>query len=188
MATPLILPGYDAINGNKNSCLFKMYPECTTYTLDQPLEDQQIKIEDSTTTAVVHSYGFFIFMVGHQRGLFKEIKHLVVLDGYFPRDCTFMGESYKMTLPEQVNMLFFFPTVGDRSSYPLEAVVRQAMVTRNGIFVVRGIGFGHNLLYQEFQESQGKLLVQNCIDFIHKETCPPFPKDYAVVYPQTNLV
>ncbi len=149
----LILPGYDSKNGNRNSFLYKAFGEmCNEYVLDKPLEEQESIIKPSSEIAVVHSYGFFIFLVGYQNGLFKNIKSLIVFDGWFPSDCKFNGIDYSIELPD-IRTVFFFPTFGDRKDYPLESIVRQSMISRKNITVVRGLGFGHNLLFGEFDEN-----------------------------------
>lgn len=148
----LILPGYDTQHGNKNSCLFRGFPdECEQYVLDKPLCDQHWN-HPHAESAIVHSFGFFIFLVGLKNGLFQHVKNLIVIDGWFPRDGKFQDHAYSIHLPTDIKCTFFFPTVGDRKDYPLEAIVRQFMATKDNheIVIIRGEGYGHNLIYNEF--------------------------------------
>lgn len=155
----LIIPGHDSKNGNTNSFLYKTYGSlCSEYVLDKPLENQPFVNADSEC-AVVHSYGFFIFLAGLKKGLFKNVNSLVVFDGWFPNDCKFMSEEISVEDLPNVPTTFFFPTVGNRRGYPLESIVRKTMISRNNITIARGIGFGHNLLYQNFDTKKADELV-----------------------------
>jgi hypothetical protein len=158
-----ILPGYDSKNYNTNSFLFKTYKEnCSEYVLDKPLESQESIISLKEEQTVVHSYGFFIFLAAYQKGLIQNTKSLIVFDGWFPTNCKFMEDEVKIVLPN-IPMIFFFPTFGDRREYSLESIVRQQMATRKDIIVIRGLGFGHNLLFGEFTEKKVTKLVIKCI-------------------------
>lgn len=155
----LILPGHDSKNGNENSCLFKIF-KSSTYVLNKELTDQETIINSDSEVAIVHSYGFFIFLVGYQKGLFPNVESLLVIDGWFPKDCKFNGTEYPIELPK-LPTVFFFPTFGSRKDYPLESIVRQAMITRKDIHIVRGIGFGHNLLFGDFDKFKANDLILN---------------------------
>jgi hypothetical protein len=180
----LVIPGYDSKNGNTNSVLYKTYKtKCSQYVLDQPLEDQYQFIDSDSKEVIVHSYGFFIFLVGYKLGLFKNTS-LVVIDGWFPKDCKFNGTEYKIELPP-IPTVFLFPTFGDRKDYPLEAIVRQAMTSRKDITVVRAIGFGHNLLFGSFDEHM-------VADLVLALQCLPEKRlsdvDIKVNFPDTTLI
>lgn len=182
----LVIPGYDSKNGNTNSCLFKAYgvDKCEQYVLNKPLEEQNF-MNFASEKAVVHSYGFFIFIVMRKLGFFSSVKQLVVLDGWFPYDCKFNGKEYPIDLPEDILMTFFFPTVGNRKDYPLEAVVRQQMVKRKDIHVVRGINFGHNLIYNEFTPDCVTELVESLLPekmLKYDNVC-----DFILYFPQASL-
>lgn len=181
----LILPGYDPTNGNANSVLFKTYKNmCSTYTLGKPLEDQtDILINGDFNIAVVHSYGFFVFLIGYQIGLFKNVTSLVVIDGYFPKDRKFNETEYEIKLPP-IPILFFFPTFGNRQDYPLEAIVRQAMISRKNITVVRGHGFGHNLIFEKFDTDKVADLVLN---LQHVPETRTSDLDLNVYFPETDI-
>jgi len=134
-----ILPGYADATGNTNSCLWRAYMDV----------DQEI--------VVVHSAGFAGFCAARSMGRLSSVCRLIVLDGWYPYPTT-TETSNKFDLPP-VPCILWFPTVGDRSLYPLEAVARRAMVTRKDITVVRGVNFGHNLIYGEFDEKKVRELV-----------------------------
>jgi hypothetical protein len=177
----LILPGYDSMNGNTNSFLYKTFGEkCSTYVLTQPLESQTSILNKDATRAVVHSYGFFIFWVGYQKGLFPNVESLVVFDGYFPKDEIFHGEEFKVGLLP-LKTVYFFPTVGDRSSYKLEGLMKGS--SRSGMHIVRGVGFGHNLLFQEFDIEKAKALTLNLCLLVDE----PETEERNVVFPAFTL-
>lgn len=170
MDTALILPGYDTATGNRNSFLWRTYPEyATEYTPTQPLEDKP-----DARLAIVHSYGFFAFLAGYQQGLYRSVKRLVVFDGYYPAHLMFADHKVELVLPP-IECIFFFPTVGNRTSYPL----RSLLVTDEHT-VVTGEGFGHNLLYNEFTTKEAEILVDSVV-----RTYPG--EKYKVVFPHTQL-
>ncbi len=156
---------------------------CSSYVLDKPLQEQSFQDADSIT-AVVHSYGFFIFLVGYQQGLFQNVKTLLVFDGWFPADCIFDGNEYPINLPA-IRTIFFFPTFGNRREYPLEAIVRQQMIVRNDITVVRGHGFGHNILFDNFGTANTFALIVNLLASVPEERTNDL--DLVVKYPSTKL-
>jgi hypothetical protein len=128
-----------------------------TYSPDVSLADQIDAFPlAAPPVVVVHSCGFFALMAARGAGRLHGMRKLVVIDGWFPHDHLWAGAGaddgacVKVQVPLDVACVFFFPTFGDRSDYPLEAVVRQAMVERADVTVVRGVGFGHNLLYPPF--------------------------------------
>ena len=159
----LLLPGHDDATGNRNSFLFRSYPFCAEYVTNQDLKEQHIRNADAPV-AMVHSYGFWAFVVGYQLGLFPNVKQLVVFDGWFPANKEFNGVKYEVKLPP-IPTKFFFPTFGDRSGYPLESIVHQVRALgRKDLGIFRGIGFGHNLLFGEFDEAGARDLVALVID------------------------
>ena len=147
----LLIPGYDDANRNKNSCLYKVYGEsaCVCYT---PGEFVSFPA-DSTEILIVHSYGFYAFLAGRSAGLLRGVKKLIVIDGYFPSNQKWGDVAVRVEIPKDISCVFFFPTYGDRSGYPLESVVRQAMVERRDITVARGVGYGHNLLHPPTEDT-----------------------------------
>ena len=141
----MVIPGHDDEHFNSNSCLYRTYgaAACTLYN---PGSVDSTPAADSDI-AVVHSFGYFAFLAIRAGGGARNVKRLVVIDGWFPRDKMWGTLPVSPGVPENVACTFFFPTYGDRSGYSLEAVVRQAMVNRRDITVVRGVGYGHNLLH-----------------------------------------
>ena len=85
----------------------------------------------------MHSFGYFAFLVARAAGRLRDVTRLIVIDGWFPHDKQWGSVTCAVDVPAGVACTFFFPTFGDRSEYALEAVVRQAMVTRRDITVVR---------------------------------------------------
>ena len=151
-----IVPGYDPVHGNKNSVLYKTYgDQCIEYNPSEKIEGWTTNTGNKV--AVVHSMGFGAFLAARQEGGFVDTERLLVLDGAYPKT---WGETPLVAKIPPFPCIFFFSTVGDRSGYPLEAVVRQAMLSRKDITVVRGIDFGHNLLYGSFGCEKVKDLVQ----------------------------
>ena len=194
---------------NKNSFLYKIYKDrCCEYVLDKPLIYQKSftdKIQpDKKYNVVVHSYGFFILLVALQQNIIKEesINSIVIFDGYFPKLCKFMNIDVEIKIPN-IPTLFFFPTVGLRIDYPLESVVRQTIANRykynegenncvsldndneNTIFsnkdivIIRGLGFGHNILYKSFQEPEAGELIENLLLLLKSGS------DLYVIFPNT---
>lgn len=139
-----------------NSCLYRAFgaEACVAYNPDLPISAQRgaFPAEIPGAVVVAHSFGFAAFIAARASGLLRNAARLIVIDGFYPLDRTWAGRDITIELPSDCPCIFFFPSFGDRSRYPLEAVVRQAMITRLDLTVVRGIGFGHNLLYGSFKE------------------------------------
>lgn len=133
----LLIPGHDDATLNTNSCLYKTFgaAACISYN---PGDLAQFP-ETCPDTAIVHSFGYFAFLVARAAGRLRDVTRLIVIDGWFPHDKQWGSVTCAVDVPAGVACTFFFPTFGDRSEYALEAVVRQAMVTRRDITVVRGI-------------------------------------------------
>lgn len=183
MATA-VFPGYDTKNGCTNSCVYKALKSlCYTYVLDKPLSEQ-FNIMKNVTDVICHSYGYWVFVVGLAEGLFPQVASVTVIDGYIPKDRSWCGIEYEVKIPNSIKQKYFFPTVGDRFGYPLEAIVRQAKATAPSpcIWIFRGIGFGHNLIYENFQEEQVKELVEDIHN--HKDQSP---RERLVMFPLTKI-
>ena len=147
------IPGFDERTKNTNSCLYRAFPETAVVPYDHVDYNDNFP-EQGRETVVVHSYGYYAFLMARAGGRLRACKRLLVIDGWFPSKSRMSAE-----LPTGVSCVFFFPTFGDRTDYPLEAVVRQAMVSRADITVVRGVGFSHNLVYGAFGEAGVRELV-----------------------------
>ena len=161
MASPPVtyIPGYDSTNKNANSCLYRVFGKdaCTLYNPGDELD------VIATPTVVVHSYGFYALVAAGI--LSADVKRVVVLDGWIPELQSWGNDVCPVYIPENISWVFFFPTVGNRTEYPLEAVVRQAMVARKDITVVRGVGFGHNMLFApKITEERVREVVQKLIE------------------------
>jgi len=177
-----LIPGHDAVNGNTNSCLYRAFgDQCVRYDPAKPIAEQLDAFpEQGEETVVAHSYGFAAFVAARAAGRLQAATKLIVLDGWYPEDGMWTGEPLLIQLPN-IQCIFFFPTVGNRSEYKLEAdIVRPAMASAHDITIVRGQGFGHNLVYQSFGADEVKELIKS-LGYLTGVGI------YTVEFPQTGL-
>lgn len=168
----IVIPGHDDETGNTNSCLWRSFGKnvCLAYT---PGDDFVGFPQDATgRIVVVHSCGYWAYLAARTAGLLENARGLIVIDGWYPVHRTerkWGAMLVDASCVPNIPTVFFFPTVGDRSAFPLEAVVQQSLVRRvdnvnvnvNVKNIVRGLGFGHNLMFEKFQEPQVRWLVKH---------------------------
>ena len=143
----LIIPDYEQGVQNTGSCLYQGFgeKECSQYVLDIPLREQTGFINEDANIAIVHSYGYFIFLVGRNEGMFKNVKLLLVLDGYCPEPRIFNGNPCLINIDAPgVPTAYFFPT-RDRHLFPLKEELRICN------FIFKGYDYGHNLIFGDFK-------------------------------------
>jgi hypothetical protein len=174
-----IIPGFDTETGNTNSVLFRAYPDCLTYTKGESLAERwkDKDIVKTATTVVVHSMGFFAFLVALDEGLFQQVNKLLVLDGYYSKNQMWGEKECPVYIPD-IHSVYFFPTVGNRSTYLLETEHLNMHRENPKFKVVRGVGFGHNLLYESFDVEKARELIQRLIVLLE-------PEEWRVTYPFT---
>ncbi len=157
------IPGWDETNGNTNSFLYRVMGEykCCEYVLGKPLSDAFIKKIQLSNICVIHSAGFWAFLVAYKRGYLNHVTKVVVFDGWYPETCKISE------LPGDGNIeyVFAFPTFGNRAEYPLETdVVRPAMKLHKNITVARLVGYGHNIMFGEVGLTKASELITNTVN------------------------
>jgi hypothetical protein len=188
MTTPsdnsiVYFPGYDKERGNRNSVLYKVYGDkCTTYDPTKSISSQNFENKEATV-AIVHSYGYFAYAVLSKLGYFENVKTLVVLDGYIPPHGSMFGLNMTVGVPLPQSAVFFFPTVGDRSEYTLERVLEENYSEMTNYKIVRGVNYGHNILFGEVDVEKAKELIEA---LLKHATYKPRVED-AMVFPSCQI-
>jgi hypothetical protein len=179
----LIIPDVDVYS----STLVKAYRfGCVEYDVNRPLVGQFKQVEAATTakTAVVHGFGYFVFVVGWSKGLFRQVERLIVLDGSIPMTRKFAGERIQTLFADVPSQLYFFPTAGFRAPYKLESEVIAPIYLShrdNSIQIVRGQGFEHEILSATFDVERVRTLIDGLI------TLSPSKVFSTVVHPRTTV-
>jgi hypothetical protein len=185
------IPGWDPMNGNTNSCLYKAFsngrPSTAVVSYDlNGLDDDGI-IDDraldrlrstnlinqhDTFTIYAHSAGLtYLCLLGLTPKDFDNVAIMVILDGWLSELCIKHVGDFMNVIPEHVPIVFLSPTDGDRTPYAKtkEVMIDPVVKARKNAYHVKVEGLRHNFIYDGFTKEQFLTMMEGVEGFVEME-------------------